>query len=91
MGSVLHRVGAAGSVRGREVASVHISQSRNHEAAATMCTDPERSIVTVQRELAFLADVRGLIRESVGADANIPTTAADTLLDELIVLRAQQS
>ena len=36
----------------------------------------------LERELAMIADVRALLRESEGADFNPPTTVPDRLLDQ---------
>lgn len=87
---VLHRVRLAGTSARCDVASFAVSQTVNREAAERMPTDPARSIVTLERELAFLAEVRGMIRQSVGSEDRIPTSAVDSVLDELIVARSQE-
>lgn len=44
----------------------------------------------LQRELAFLAEVRRRIRETVGPQVQIPTSAVDHVLDEYNAARARE-
>ncbi|MFC9553715.1 hypothetical protein ACFTWF_22950 [Rhodococcus sp. NPDC056960] len=43
----------------------------------------DRTATDLERELGMLVAVRAYLRDTVGMDVHIPTTAVDRVLDEL--------